>query len=375
MKNYVISGVLKTISPLNIVRVGDDSARFVPSENQVRYGKTDKTSFPVTTTTKSKFLLSGSSQVSSDDLNKTTVIELPVVPATKIRGALRRMAASIVEDHLVNEMNVKLDYQTYMGMRVGAVSGRPDGKPATADEVLKARSHVMYGIFGGGPRMLRGNLKARDALPVMHELIEEQLIPEQFSDQSVRGLKARDLLSYSQVIRKDDLIGSADAAERASLVIEDFNSVYDDKRTEALLRKADKNDGKDKEDRDVGIQSISMREDVIAGVPFLFHMQLTGTEAQLGMLISALERALNNGGFSGRAALGFGKFAGSISIADDSGNEFYALSSDNDGEFTVTEEANQYIDSMTSELENLDVDFLKSCMRSLSNKELAEEKK
>ncbi len=365
MKNYVISGVLKTISPLNIVRVGDDSARFVPSENQVRYGKTDKTSFPVTTTTKSKFLLSGSSYV-VDDMTKTSVVELPVVPATKIRGALRRMAASIVEDHLVNEMNVKLDYQTYMGMRVGAVSGRPDGKPATADEVLKARSHVMYGIFGGGPRMLRGNLKARDALPVMYELIEEQLIPEQYVDHAVRGLKVRDLLAYSQVIRKDELIGSSEAAERASLVVDDFDSVYDQKRTEALLRKADKVEGKEKEDREVGIQAISMREDVVAGVPFLFNLQLSGTEAQVGMLISALERALNNGGFSGRAALGFGKFVGTISILDDSDNEICALSSDNEGEFSVTQEAETYISAMAQDLENLDVDFLKSCMKSLS---------
>jgi CRISPR type IV-associated protein Csf2 len=368
MAKFIIEGVLRTVTPLHISTAGGN-ARYDMDTGYVVHG--DK-GFPLTTTAKSKMILSGSVKSKNADDSETDVsriVEYPSIPATTIRGMLRRGAASVIEDHFAFEKNEKISYQAYMGMRCGAVSGKPDGTSASVEEILNAKNHVIYGIFGGGPRMLRGNLRAQDALPITLELIEEGLISQRFYDYAVKGLTSRQMYSYNQVVRKDDFIGSTAASSRASDVVEDFNDLFAQKRKEELQRKVDKanKDSGEEAKAERGVQALSFREDVIQGLPFLFRLTLDGTEAQVGLLLNALERSLNNG-IGGRDAIGRGQLAGSIKLIDEEGKAFDALSGGIDNGFEIKPDVNRFMLAKQDAIDALTIENLNSYMLSFGEK-------
>jgi CRISPR type IV-associated protein Csf2 len=372
MAKFIIEGVLRTVTPLHISTAGGN-ARYDMDTGYVVHG--DK-GFPLTTTAKSKMILSGSVKSKNADDSETDVsrvVEYPSIPATTIRGMLRRGAASVIEDHFAFEKNEKISYQAYMGMRCGAVSGKPDGTSASVEEILNAKNHVIYGIFGGGPRMLRGNLRAQDALPITLELIEAGLISQRFYDYAVKGLSSRQMYSYNQVVRKDDFIGSAAASSRASEVVEGFDDLFAQKRKEELQRKADKakddknSDSSEEIKAERGVQALSFREDVIQGLPFLFRLALDGTEAQVGLLLNALERSLNNG-IGGRDAIGRGQLAGSLKLIDEDGKAFDALSGDIDNGFEIKSDVEHFMSAKQDAIDALTIENLNSYMLSFGEK-------
>jgi CRISPR type IV-associated protein Csf2 len=368
MAKFIIEGVLRTVTPLHISTASGKS-RYDMDTGYVVHG--DK-GFPLTTTAKSKIILSGSAKSKNADDSETDVsrvVEYPSIPATTIRGMLRRGAASVIEDHFAFEKNEKISYQAYMGMRCGAVSGKPDGTSASVEEILNAKNHVIYGIFGGGPRMLRGNLRAQDALPITLELIEAGLISQRFYDYAVNGLSSRQMCSYNQVVRKDDFIGSAAASSRASDVVEGFDDLFAQKRKEELQRKADKasKDSGEEPKAERGVQALSFREDVIQGLPFLFRLALDGTEAQVGLLLNALERSLNNG-IGGRDAIGRGQLAGSLKLIDEDGNAFDALSGDIDNGFEIKPDVEHFMSAKQDSIAALTIENLNSYMLSFGEK-------
>lgn len=149
---YTIDGILTTISPLHITSAVDSSSRYDPKTG--RYVSTGGA--PLTRTrTKPVFIQADYERTDENGESEATSVRLnlPIIPATTWRGMLRRGAAKVIEDR-VRELGQKLTYGTYQGLHCGAISHRPDGVPPTTEEIINAKSHVFYGLFGGGPRML-----------------------------------------------------------------------------------------------------------------------------------------------------------------------------------------------------------------------------
>lgn len=371
MAKFIIQGVIKTTSPLHISSAVSGTAKYNVDTGSVSYGDKEG-GFPVTQTIKDKFFLTASvmsdSKVddSTDQTELTKVATLPVIPASTIRGMLRRAASSVIEDHFIHEKQTKIpSYQVYMGMRCGAVSARPDGKPSSREEILSAHKNIFFGIFGGGPRMLKGALKAQSALPITVDTIESGFVSQEHFEHALKLRSNRDLLSYSQVIRKDDLLGGYAGAQRASEVLSDFESTYQNERDKlfenAALKAKNKSDKKEGVESEVkaerGIQAMSFREDVATGVPFFFNLAIDGTQAQVGLLVQALERMLNTG-IGGRSSIGNGKTAGSISVIDESGRSIKVLVSDPNFGYSVTDDASEFLEAAYQDMSALTLDEL-----------------
>lgn len=366
---YTIEGVLTTTSPLHITQPGESRWEFNARDGQGDYTK-GKLGFPLTHTRSASVFLGANNKlrddVLDDDAAEQTVSrreKVPVIPATTWRGMLRRGAARVIEDHVIENLGKKLSYSTYQGLHCGAISDKPDGVGPTTDEIRSARSHVFYGIFGGGPRMLQGMLRASDSLPVTSSLIEARLLPETLNDQALKGVYSRSLYSVSPVIRKDDFAGNVDGSSEAAEVVENFYEAYDAFRQKEVERKINNlKGGKEGESGERGVRAMSFREDVAIGVPFNVRLELKGTRAQVGMLLAAIDRRLPDG-VGGRSSLGFGRLSGVLYVVDQTGNRVEALGV-TDGNTSILEGASDYMEAMTDAVSALTLDDITRYMTS-----------
>jgi CRISPR type IV-associated protein Csf2 len=376
IEKYVIEGVLTTTTPLHISQAGG-GARWSIESNRIVYGEA-KGSFPLTQTRSVSVFFRKREKLMENGGEEVPVSmrdTIPVIPATTLRGLLRRGAARIIEDHVIGHLNEKLTYDAYQGMHCGAISGRPDGINPSTDEIRSARTHVFYGIFGGGPRMLRGALCASDAIPITTDTIGAGLVPDSFADNCLLNVEPRKLFAVSPVVRKDDFMGSTDGAERASEVVADFNSIYAEKREQALqeiIKRVGGNNDSEADTSDRGVRTMSFREDVAIGVPFYVRLEMKGTEAQVGMLLSALDRRLPDG-VGGRAALGLGALSGTLRVKNTHGKSVEVVHVNN-GSVEMLEGASPYIDAMTEAVLGLGMDDINRYMTSVVSDSRTEKK-
>lgn len=374
MNTYVFEGVLRTTSPLHITDT-DKSLRWDPAGRKFIYS--GKGGFPLTMTRRAKLMV-GLKREEEDSEESEVMFQrsFPVIPASTWRGMLRRGAARVIEDHVIQNLNTKLTYEAYQGLHCGAVSGKPDGVPGTTEEIVSARSHVFYGIFGGGPRMLPGALKVSDSIPVTEELVGS-ILPDSLLDESLKGVRAQDLFEVNPVIRKDDFY-SATGDTHAVEVVGDYESRFAEERQKDIERAIKKAAGKGgeedgEEDGERGVRAMSFRQDVAVGVPFRFRMTIKGNEAQVGMLITAMDKRLPDG-IGGRSALGFGNVTGTIYLTGSDGKRVPVLGI-NDGSVSIMMDgAGPYIDAQSEAVGALSLGDIISYMTPDSKVAAAKEK-
>lgn len=350
MTTYVIEGVLRTTSPLHITDT-DKSLRWDAGKRQFVYN--GKGGFPLTLTRSARLMVGLKTEEGADgeDSEMTYKRKFPIIPASTWRGMLRRGAARVIEDHVIHNLNTKLTYEAYQGLHCGAVSGKPDGVASTTEEIVSARSHVFYGIFGGGPRMLPGALKMSDSIPITEELVGS-VLPQSLFDESLKGVKPQDLFEVSPVIRKDDFY-SATGDTNAAEVVGDYEAKFAEERQKDIERAIKKASGKNageggedgEEDGERGVRAMSFRQDVAVGVPFRFRMTIKGNESQVGMLIAALDNRLPDG-IGGRSALGYGNVSGTIYVTGSDGKRLPVLGVE-DGGVTIMDGAELYMNAMS----------------------------
>jgi CRISPR type IV-associated protein Csf2 len=356
LNTYVFDGVLRTVSHVHITDT-DKSARWDAQNNRIAYGKVG---FPLTRTRSVKLMV-GLKSVKNDDGDEESESmfqdRFPVIPASTWRGMLRRGAARVIEDHVINELGAKLTYEAYQGLHCGAVSGKPDGVVGTTEEITSARKHVFYGIFGGGPRMLQGALKVSDSIPVIDYLISAGLLPDTFEDEALKGVKPKDLFEASPVIRKDDFYSQGAMDSHAPEVVADYEAKFAEERQNDIERAIAKNGSDDAGADGVerGVRAMSFRQDVAIGVPFRFRMTIKGTRAQVGMLIAAIDRRLPDG-IGGRSALGFGRVSGTIYVTGPDGKRMPVIGVEDGNTTIINAGADVYLDAQTEAVMALSLD-------------------
>lgn len=347
LHNIRIEGVLTTTSPLHITDAA--SARFDPTSNKPRY-HTDTGGLPLTKTRSLDIMLPSTVKEGENEglvVRRKTMV--PVLPSQGLRGALRRSCARIIEDHFMLNLGQQISFQAYNGMHSGAISGQLDKSLATTDEIVRVRKHLFMGLFGGGPRMMRGNLKTSFGTPITTKTIDAGLVPDSVADYQVDA-EPYQLLGYMPVFRSDDTLKSHDPV--AEQVVMNFVEAKEEAIKAVMLNRAAKASGEEGGER--GISTMSYMEYIVPGTSFFVRHTISGTRAQAGFLIEGIRRLAETQtekGIGGKTAAGFGQYQLSFDLIIDGVRHREALKFGADDMFVLSSEAQALIDEMQTELE------------------------
>jgi CRISPR type IV-associated protein Csf2 len=327
MNRIRISGTLTTLAQLHITAPSDGS-RWNPEAAPAYRKAKSRRGFPLTVTRTTTFNLGVDA---ASEGHSAFVAEIPVIPASTLRGRLRRLAADVVID-AIGPVSARL----YHILRMGAATGDTIGKQVTNDIILGQRENPILGLFGGGPNLIAGRLGGADALPYIGALREAGIVNDHPA-QDLPLSAVRDLIAVAPVIRKDDLADAADPVKQTRQVIdyatartemlEAIAANTKQKDLDTLRREIDKLDraGNDDEarakraelrEREAEDQErssnrhISFIEYVAPNTDFSLDFVLNDpTDAQLGLFVRALEAFIADGYTGGKSELGWGRFA------------------------------------------------------------------
>lgn len=292
-QNYSFLAVLTTTSPLHITEPSSDriqlDGRVISGDAGFPYARTTKmwvNPSPLVTTQDESSRKSGS------------LLPVPCIPSNTLAGLLRRRAARAIFDHIVKR-GEKLSIDAYNVLECGAASGKPDKANPTVKEIVAASLHPYFGLFGGGPRLLRRKLRVDTALAITE--VTQDYLHTHFHD----ATSPKQLLGNVWQRRNDDLLHVVDPKTQ-SLVIADFlpavNAYQDGRSTDKVVsEESDKSSS--------GLDRFNALEHVSPGVHFALRFDIEdATPAQAGLFLHSLLSLAKLNRIGGQGRRGFGRF-------------------------------------------------------------------
>ena len=327
---FTLKAILKTLQPMNITTAGD--YRFNSDTGYVEYGSakgTDKT--PCTA------------------IQRMSVVgenyPVPVIPANNIAGRLRRHAAELVLNSLYKNSGEKVSLQAYSSLMCGAVGGSPDSRDLTYAEYKKSNEHVYLGLFGGGPRMIKRNVRVLNGLPLrdgVMNTMENQMHPNAWDH--VQNFP----IVMAWTCRRNDDLSEMVNVELQEQSIENY--VEEIQKRQAVIIEE-----KSKGRSNTSTFSFSALEFVVPGAHFNFGFELdVATNAQVGLFLSALDSFVSKERLGSKSSNGFGAFTlKEVILEDEYGNEITDVFV-NGRLNTNCSEIKSYIDAWVESSANID---------------------
>lgn len=319
---YTITGTLTLLSPLHIARPGE----FSISADKPRYPNSGKANSmypePYTRTTAMRIPLTAENMaVVEEDKKARTMIEVPVIPANDLRGRIRRFAADVIDEVLI-EKQQKVSRETYHCLRCGSASARPSSFELTLDEAVESSKHPFVGMWGGGPKLIRSGFECSTGWPILPHTAALGIVPELESESPFRD--AFDVLDMTQPIwyrKVDDLLDFSDPL--APSVIDNYEQsalawlVKVSENQKIRKEQRDQNTSSSEKEKKEGIKHFGAMEVIIPGVKFHVDFRIDtnrGGKAGLGIVLLALEKFANEQKLGGWTRNGFGRFATNLTI-------------------------------------------------------------
>jgi len=330
----LFTGSLTTLSPLHIA--GFDEAQPHLATGFWQAGETGRGAkvtavqrLPIMRATGDDDIDAGASVVTDADLAADAVIaaegplawterarvEVPVIHATTLRGALRRAAADVVKDALIAR-DETLSLACYQALQSGAPNATGNSREGIDIAMThEAAAHPFVGLFGGGTHLFRSHLVCLTAIPPFdHPVIQAMLPPgagltplrTRTADGREYAINPRDVVKRQWFVRRDDALALDDP--RATTIVADFDG--DVEKYAAAVAAGEKRD----------LRLIAAVEVVVPGTPFGWSLELADTTpAQLGLALLALQHFARAQRLGGMTRHGFGRFALALTLTTDAG--------------------------------------------------------
>lgn len=322
-KTIRILGTMSAITPFHMAHANRKGQVDDNGEPRLLRGP-GKAMIPCTMTYKTPIL----------DAESAKRVEVVTLPGGSLRGRIRRECADAIKESWIKS-GQHIDRDTYHVLQVLSAGDKPldrsDVRPA---DTLRAREDLYAGVFGGGASMFSSTLVSFDMYAICRESIDSGVIHPGVSVPAVVP-SAIDLTFAHCYTKKDDLISFSDPlAERvinnypeAFTVWQELISGNSDDRKEhrewVKRKAAAKKAGvefSEPEPSNVGKLSIASQlavEAVIPGTKFSFEVHVTGTDAQIGMVLEGIRSMLSSEkGLGGLVRNGYGRFAAKLDISD-----------------------------------------------------------
>lgn len=291
--------------------------------------------------------------------------QVPIYPANGFRGGLRRKAADLLAAHFkANEGPITGDF--YLGLTCGASDASPDKTPLSIEEIIRARSNVYMGVFGGGSRIHESMYRVSDMVPVLNLTVEAGWVPQSYADlvsakpkndttDAPSFLGPWEITGERTSIRVDDLFRVTNPSAIMANVKDALKTVADHQAGVQANRDGRKNDTDEKKSDVANMMGL---ETIAAGVPFHFCLDLDKdiSEAQLGLLLMGLADLFRENAFGGWTRCGFGKVrVQGIDVAYNGDTFSWENFYERNGEFSLPEQAKVFTCKTEEEIAALKV--------------------
>ena len=227
------------------------------------------------------------------------IARVPIIQADFFASAIQRAAASTLVQR-INQNNGDISSATLTEMVDEAQISNELLTIESVASLLRIENHVFFGTFFGGDSPEIAQTRFDNLLPLADEITS--FLPKHIVDAARPTLKLADLTQVicSTEIEDRELCKHVDAAE--------INGEALDKVMQNYLRRSDANFTELSQLYGTSTDRFVLRQVVKPQVAFQCSIERVGTEAQLGMLLLALEKFAEAPSLGDFKDLGFGRF-------------------------------------------------------------------
>lgn len=307
-QKFLIAADITTTSPLHISAV--EKGTYNPDTGRIMRYSSKAGGVQCTLTRTMRLLGEATANMqqgadSENSVGRVRIPEVPVIPASTLGGRLRRKAADLIFQSLV-QRGFSISTDAYNTMTSGTATTSLKGDETTPQVIAMARSDAFLANFGGTSFTLSAKSVIATGWPLLPNtqnlLMSEPLLDVQpFSD-------LNDMTSSLAVIRKNDVADLKGEHLEKLVGIEplcNYMASESESRTESKKKKKD-DDGTGKKS---DLRTFNAFEAVSTGLSFGIRVAVTAhTPAQLGLMLLALQAMMREGQIGGKEARGLGQF-------------------------------------------------------------------
>lgn len=314
LKRIKISGDIKLIT--GMTQASPESAHVDSNNDASRmiYGKGMGAVTPCTPTMKFRFSEIRPSKDGGEDQSVTTSV--PVVTANSLRGQLRRFAATRIEKHLIaNKEQISL--AAHHILTCGAATGSPAGGTPPVSLAQEWASSGYFGLFGGGPYMMRSGIKVGNLWLKCRTTVETGTVPPDVDAKLIEPWQATQVQMFK---RMDDVMSFRD--EIGMNVVAQYEEAIDEwfgLRADSQAKKKTAKENKEAKEKGSTnkLDTWSFFEVVVPGSKFYFDVATDSAftnESHIGLLIRCVQDLVTKQGLGGWTRNGFGRFIADLSF-------------------------------------------------------------
>jgi len=276
-------------------------------------------------------------------------VDVPYITANSVRGMIRRAAGDVLMDQL-EARGEQISRNVYLSIKRGSYARTGlDAGGASYMQMLAADKHPFAGLFGGGAHMYRSKLRIeRDLFPMISAT--HDLFPERYQAMCVEAEPAQ-LLTKTLIASRDDF-------ERlpAGAFIENVEQAYLEhmaaKFGQNAAKKAQKAEAraegqgvvKSEKLKTDDLNTFTQVECIVAGTPMYFGVTVSApTDAQIGLLLTAIKRWANANALGGGSCRGRGSFKAALQMYSGSELVIDNLLTGDAGAYELTDKVAPYL--------------------------------
>lgn len=284
-------------------------------------------------------------------------MDVPYISANSVRGMIRRACAEPIVEQ-IEAQGEQIPRNVYLSIMRGSYARTGlDAGGASYMQMISARKHPFVGLFGGGAHMYRSAVRMeRDLLPMI--TATSSLLPDRYQGLCIDA-QPWQLLDKTLIASRDDFERVPDGN-----YIEGMQQAYEEhqiakfgqnaaKRAQKAEAKAEgQGVVKSEKLKTDDLNTFTQVECINPGTPMYFGITVNApSDAQIGLLLTGIERWANKNALGGGSSRGRGSFKAALQVYRGSELLIDNLLIGDAGAYELSEKARPYLAALAQEVD------------------------
>lgn len=284
-------------------------------------------------------------------------VDVPYITGNSVRGLIRRKAGEVLTAQLAAK-HEQISRNVYLSIMRGSYARTGlDAGGASWMQLFAAKNHAFVGLFGGGAHVFRsGAHMTGDLLPMI--TATRDMFPFRYQSECL-DVQPWDLLNKTLIASRDDFerLPDGDYIENPEeAYMQHMAAKYGQNAAKKAQKAEAKAEGqaviKSEKLKTDDLNTFTQVECLIPGTPLYFGMNIRKpTDAQTGLLLTAIQAWANENTLGGGSSRGRGSFKASLQVYHGSELLIDNLLIGDAGDYALSEKANVYLAALSKELD------------------------